>query len=179
MRKPNYPTQSELKELFTYDGENLIYNERNTGSRGDKRFNTMYAGKKAGCLKKDGYVHITINKRTFLRSNLIYIFLNGKIQEGKTIDHKNRDTTDDNSSNHRTANRSEQGYNQSHEKHKKSGLPRGVFKIVAGSGNIFYQAKIRFNGKRKYLGTFDTIDTASNAYKAAQKKLHGEFALEY
>lgn len=169
MRKENYPTQSELRELFEYNDGELIYKERNTGSRGDKRFNTMYAGKPAGCLKKDGYFHISINKRTFLRSNLVWIFHNGAIPEGKTIDHIHITPSIDKIEELRLADKTLQNINKNQMK-KRSDLPKGLVRIFSQSGREFYQAKIRFPGGRKYLGTFETIKEAEATYKAAEKE---------
>ena len=40
-------------------------------------------------------------------------------------------------------------------------LPTGVFKNKSSKG---YQARIQINGKRKYLGTFPTVEQAQRAY---------------
>jgi hypothetical protein len=39
-----------------------------------------------------------------------------------------------------------------------------------------WQATIGVNGKRFYLGMFDTPEAAHAAYAAAAQRLHGEFA---
>lgn len=39
-----------------------------------------------------------------------------------------------------------------------------------------FQAKIRVNGDRIHLGSFATVEEASNAYKQAAIRYHGEFA---
>lgn len=48
---------------------------------------------------------------------------------------------------------------------------RGVNRTPSGK----FQAVIRVNGDRKYLGTFDTIEDASNAYERRAREIQGEF----
>jgi len=40
-----------------------------------------------------------------------------------------------------------------------------------------FQANIKANGKRFYLGRFKTEEAAHEAYKAASLRYHGEFSL--
>lgn len=169
MRKANYPTQAELRELFEYKNGHLMNRERNDGSTSSKRFNKIHAGKSAGCTKKDGYHHITINRRQFVRSNLVWIYFNGNIPEGATIDHINRRRTCDKIENLRLAFKDVQEWNKNPIK-KKSNLPQGVSKTTNKEGKVYYQAKIRQSGVRTYLGTFKDIESARMAYEKARKE---------
>lgn len=42
-----------------------------------------------------------------------------------------------------------------------------------------YQARIQFQGKQYYLGTFDNLEDAAAARKAAEAKLYGDFLAWY
>jgi len=39
-----------------------------------------------------------------------------------------------------------------------------------------WQAKIRVNGERLHLGSFETMEEAAKTYQEASEKYHGEFA---
>jgi hypothetical protein len=82
-----------------------------------------------------------------------------------TIDHINRDRKDNRLENLRWATRSEQSRNQT----IKGTIP---FRGVNMNGERF-QARITIDGKKKYIGTFDTAEEASEAYNNKFKELYG------
>jgi hypothetical protein len=90
-----------------------------------------------------------------------------------TGDHRNpKDTLNNQMSNLRIADEEEQQFNKGMYANNTSGF-KGVSKLP---GNCGYMAKIRFQGKQKYLGTRSTPEEASALYWAAAQELHGEFA---
>jgi hypothetical protein len=89
----------------------------------------------------------------------------------RTGDHiEPAETLNNQRSNLRIANTSEQGANKRRYANNTTGF-KGVSKN--GSG---YQASIRLSGKLKYLGTCTTREEAHGLYIAAAKELHGDFA---
>ena len=72
----------------------------------------------------------------------------------KVIDHINRDKLDNQVSNLRLVSQQENQFNRNAKGYTKNGNK--------------YQAKIRINGKKTYLGSFDTEEEASNSYQQAK-----------
>ena len=90
--------------------------------------------------------------------------------EDKIVDHINRDKLDNRRSNLRTCTQSQNQMNSKIRESNTSGY-RGVNK----QGER-WMARIRMNGKRLFLGLFDTPQEASKVYELAAKKHYGEFA---
>jgi hypothetical protein len=88
------------------------------------------------------------------------------------VDHHNTDKADDTWSNLRSATRRQNQYNVGLRSSNTSGY-KGV---SYSKHNGKYVALIRANGKRHYLGYFDTAEEAHEAYCKAAAELHGEFA---
>lgn len=88
------------------------------------------------------------------------------------VDHINGDRHDNRISNLRLASSSENQRNRKRPKNNTSGY-KGVSWIEHYQ---MWQATIKFDGKNKYLGRFDTPEEASDAYNKAALRHHGEFA---
>jgi hypothetical protein len=92
--------------------------------------------------------------------------------DGVQVDHKNRNTLDNQKHNLRLCNNSQNQCNKIATKKNKSGY-KGVYKRASESG---WCASIQVNKKRFFLGLFDNLIDAARAYDQAAKIYHGEFA---
>lgn len=96
MKIKQYPSQSELKELFEYRDGNLYWKESKKGTRGKSKI----AGYKS---TTDEYIYICVNYNRFKANRLIWIYHNGDIPNDMYIDHINRIKDDDRIENLRLA----------------------------------------------------------------------------
>lgn len=88
---------------------------------------------------------------------------------GMVVDHLNRDPTHNYRSNLRLCTPAQNSLN-----HRVNINAYSKFKGVSKNG-MRWRARICFQNKRMYLGTFDTEEQAYKAYCIASKKYHGEY----
>lgn len=155
-------SRGRLKELLSYDAEAGRFIWR--VSRG-----TRCAGSMAGNRRPDGYIYIKIDRVLYRASRLVWLYLFGKWPQ-EHIDHINGNTSDDRLVNLREATRSQNLGNRKLNKNSSTG-----FKGVSKSGKR-YKAYVNKDGKRHWLGLFDSAAAAAEAYGIAARSLHGEFA---
>jgi hypothetical protein len=87
------------------------------------------------------------------------------------VDHINGNRLDNRRCNLRPAGFTEQRCNQGVRRDSRSGI-KGVVRRESGR----WQARIRYRGQRRNLGTFATVELAAAAYAVAATELHGEYA---
>lgn len=157
VRKRLEITFSRLVELLEYSKETGVFTWK------VDRGNNKCKGTVAGTLGKtrEGVFRrqIMIDGVSYYSSRLAWLYVTGKMPECE-IDHKNRDPSDDRWSNLRHASRSQNNHNRRAFKRKRD-LPPGVYQLENGR---FFSTRM-IEGKRKYLGRFDTTLEAYNAYK--------------
>lgn len=162
---------SELRALIEYYPESGSLRWK---ARGLAWFDTRYAGKLCGAIKK-GYVQVAIKIdgkcRFFGGHRVAWALFYGQWPDG-IIDH-----IDGNGMNNSIQNLRCSSYSQNSCNRRDvvgSIKYRGVYYIKRLDK---YGATIKFEGKRNWLGCFKTPQQAAMEYDAAAKKLHGQFAV--
>lgn len=129
------------------------------------------AGDEAGSLeRKTGYLRVTIGSQRAMAHRLIWLIVTGEWPKDR-IDHKNRDRSDNRWENLREATDSTNRANIKVSKTNELGV-KGVRLHECGK----YVARIMKNQKSHYLGVFDTLEGAKDAYARAAAEHFGEFA---
>lgn len=136
-----------------------------------RTWNSRYGLQRAGLLKKSAYCYVQIDGKRYAAHRIIWEMHNGAIPEGMDIDHKNRKRRDNRLSNLRLCTNAENRRNSKRRRDNRSKL-----KGVSISKNGTPYARITLNRECFYLGTFSTPEAAHEAYCAAAKHYHQQFA---
>ncbi len=138
-------TKEYLQKVFVYKNGLLLWKEQ----RGPVR-----SGSVAGTMNSRGYVHIKLDMRFYQAHRLIWIYFNNEIPANFTVDHINRDRSDNRIENLRLLTASENNRNSKRSDHDNV----GVWKVGKK-----YSAHYNINGKRHYIGRFNTESEAIEA----------------
>ena len=153
-------TQARLKELLHYNPETGMFVWKcNRGGRAKK-------GSIAGAVNGGGYKQICIDYVTYKAHRLALLYMTGDLPPDDT-DHRNGVRNDNRFENLRPASRL---LNQQNQQKAHSNNQQGLLGV--GKEGDRYRARIRHEGKQIYLGAFDTMAEAGDAYQAAKRKLH-------
>jgi len=154
--------QQELHEILDYNPDTgEFFWKKKMGSR-------AMPGQSAGWKTSEGYIEIKIFGRAYKRARLAWLHVHGDWPE-PCIDHINRNRSDDRLCNLRPANISQNNWNSKVRKDNNSGC-RGVSKHGEK-----YVARISHEGKPIYIGIFETLSEASEAYTKTANELRGQF----
>lgn len=159
------PTKNELDALLSYDGGTGVFRWLS-----QPKFSAVPVGSIAGCLKQDGYVHITIDRRTYRAHQLAWVITYGSWPSAK-IDHDDGDQSNNRIANLRLATHAQNMQNATIRRDNTSGF-KGVSWMKSARK---WSARIRANGEMHYLGLFSTAEEAYKAYRARALTLHGAF----
>lgn len=158
-------TAERLREFVEYDPGTGLFSRRVTLS------NRTEVGKVAGRITDRGYVKFMVDGRSYLAHNLAWLYVHGDWPRG-TIDHIDRDRSNNRISNLRLATASQNQANRGKQRNNTSGY-KGVY-WVESSGK--WLAKVVFRGRQYSFGLHDSAEAAHDAYCVGAKKIHGEFA---
>lgn len=126
------------------------------------RFNSNFAGKKAGAITPDGYVYVKFNGKRIPIHRIVWFVNTGKWPE-LDIDHINGNRSDNRFENLREVTRSQNLKNRKRPCNNTSGCV-GVIK----SSKTTWTAQINLDREYIRLGTFNSFEAAVAARKAAE-----------
>ena len=146
------------------------------------RWNNRYAGKVAGCIQKcvSGYPQLSIKVlgKSHKAHRLAFIWMGQAVPE--QVDHLNRDSMDNRWGNLGVSSAKENAKNKSMHNNNTS----GVTGVSWDKEKNKWTTRVNINGKRKYLGYFESWEEAKKAVKAFRlangySKGHGKELANY
>ncbi len=161
MIEAELPTQNRLLELFDINFKTGGMKWKDLGN------SNPYAGEEAGGLNpSNGRVYIRVDGRKYLKSRLMYKAATG-IDPPATVDHINRERTDDRLANLRDATQAEQCRNRGRNSNNTSGY-NGVQSAAKGKPWV---VNANHEGRRVHLGSFDCKHEAGRVAKEYRDRL--------
>lgn len=136
-------------------------------------WNDRYAGKEAGCKRKESYIGIYIKNKCYLSHVLAWVIMTG-VWPKHEIDHKNQDRHDCRWENLRAATRIQNSFNV-----RDTGRSRSGIKGVSYDKRMkSWVARIKIGHKYVILGYTKCPEEAGKLYREAAIRHHGEFFCE-
>ena len=147
------PSAERVRELLNYDPETGVFTRRVRTS------NSINIGDIAGYVNTRGYISIMVNNRLCLAHRLAWIHVHGTWPL-QCLDHIDGDTQ-----NNRIV-------NMQNRRKSSNGSKSGFLGVSPVSLSTTWQARIKVDGKERYLGCFPTAEEAHAAYLTAKRELH-------
>jgi hypothetical protein len=158
-------TIERLKEL-------LYYNEQTGQLIWKSTFKNRIAGKIAGTICRDGYRNVRLDKENYKAHRLVWFYKTG-VWPKEDLDHINRNRDDNRFSNLREATRSENCINKGA---RKDNLSSGIKNVSWNKQRSKWHVAIQKDGKKTFLGLYDSLDEAKKVAESGRKTLHNQFA---
>ena len=136
-----------------------------------QKWNTRYAGTRAGRLSPNGHRAISIEKVRYQAHRLAWIYMTGK-KPGEEIDHKNTLRDDNRWSNLREATSLQNKANSNLRSDNTSGSKGVHWDKSRGKWVVI----VSIDRSSKNLGRFDSKEKALNVYKKYMDERFGEFS---
>lgn len=153
-----------LLELVDYNPDTGIFTNKIS------RSNCSPAGKILGTVNNSGHFIMQIDGVLYLAHRLawFYCFKEWPIN---ILDHKDRDPSNNSLDNLRECTKVTNSFNSDKRITNTTGIKGAFFDKRRNK----YYSQIVVNGKKTWLGYFNTVNEAGTAYLVAAKQLHGEF----
>ena len=153
-------SHKRLREVLNYEPETGIF-------RWKERISIrITVGKVAGSITNNGYVEIRVFGYRTTIHRLAWFYMTGNWPD-KDIDHINGVRTDNRWDNLRAVTRS---INLQNRRTAASHSTTGFLGVTRHQGR--YRSMIRFNGKTRHIGCYDTPEQAYAAYVDAKRQHH-------
>jgi hypothetical protein len=157
-------TQEYLKEILEYNLENGVFTWRvNKSHRGA-------IGAVAGTVSKLGYTSIGIDSRLYRSHRLAWLYTYGEFPS-TGIDHIDGNPNNNAICNLRVTSQSGNNKNVAKRKDNKSGYKGVSWCSITNK----WKAQAQVDGKKKYIGLFDTPEEAFTAYVSFTAEVFGEY----
>jgi hypothetical protein len=154
-------SREEVLRVLDYDEFTGVFTWKVSRGRGK-------VGSEAGCVSDCGtgkfYRRICVSGKLYHAHRLAWLIINGMFPENE-IDHVDGNGLNNKYSNLRSVTHSENAKN----KRKHITNTSGVVGVSWYKSGAKWQASIRFNGKLKHLGLFESFDDAVIVRKEAEK----------
>jgi len=154
-------TQEIVKEFFYYKEGSLYTAKSRQG---------VWKDLKAGSLRHNGYYYVRFQNKMYLEHRLIFLYHHGYLP--KVIDHTDGSKTNNKIENLREATQAQNCWNMKKPNTNTTGV-KGVW--FDKERNKWY-AEFKTEGKKNYVGRFDTLEEATERLHEARELAQKEFA---
>ena len=162
------PTYAEVSEYLAYNPDTGFF----TWIKAPNPKQAYRIGQQAkGQKHSKGYRQLTFKGKRYLAHRVAWLLMTGEWPP-EQIDHINHIRHDNRWTNLRVASHVQNHHNLALHSANKTGF-RGVHFHQAAQK---FEAYVMYQGKKKYLGLYDTAEEAATIARAERIKLHGDFA---
>ena len=161
-KRREHPTLAELHELFFYDPDTGFLHWKIRPARSK----IMWGDRVGEIPIHSRYQRVKINGVRYYQHNLVWIMNNGDLPEELTVDHKDKDRTNNRLDNLRLANTRQQQINQN-----VRGFSRMTHRILHP-----WIARHKVGSRYLLIGSFTTALQARLAYERSTSELEPDFA---
>ena len=152
--------KDDLKEILDYNSETGVF----TWLKKVSKYSNIKIGSVAGSSDVHGYYRIMVNGKIYKAHRLAWLYVYGEWPKNY-IDHINGNPSDNRIENLRDVTRRQ---NQQNQKIHRQGHLVGV---SYSKPHKKWKSQIAINGRRKFLGLFETKEQAHEVYMKELEKL--------